>query len=963
MNLDILISAANWLYEYSPAKHISKERNAILVHGDGDLADALFDMLFTTAFMPNSTIELVRVCKYADEKCEAFLNRNPDGLEHFARTPVSDDALQRPLAIHFMDVASDWHSFNYAYAILPEGIGCGKEIGFVASLEDVPILHGKGAAWSAQDEADVPVLRIARKVHTAYTLGWNDRYREEDIDRDLYGSLTSNNLDSYMLRSSIRLAVSIPWKLVIAEARDAETFLRKLSNKNSVLQGHAVRDYLAWQEHRSWQAFMTLDGWRMPDLNVMAEYMFKKVNDHRDKGNKLHPCLCDIREDDWFSGKRTLKGVVPSEWSKLYKNNLEEFTRMDQVSLRIHHRCKEIVLQKSYRNEMKDRFDALEQALIICHPLRIDIHFGNLRLVENMFERLLNNETNSYHPYELACHRFMVDLEQNTTGVSVDIGAIRAAFDAVQRKALVAIERNKYCDYREIDSNIVDWLPWIIADTHIETIWKLYCEDNGFTNLMSSIILRPRNLILVYQDRGAVRNVERYKAILAQHGLADIAVSAVNVSELENGVLPIEEAKLHQTVIDVSEAPDELEYNVDVPQGVKIVYFSRGVLRDRIGAPGCARYFPQQVKLGIDEVLQIKGKTVLSLDESNDLLGMEQDYYNLWKLCTEMKPSGTWHQVIEKLQEAEQAIRLPIYRNKGRAEREITYPLPEGAYEKLVKNGGMRTLYDLQKRGAVSHLLIDANSNELALRMYPHETEGTMDYSDSETTLKRIILDCDSDSRFAVDTGYSAMNEAIGVYDLHSNITVDPINKTVLAGLNKLVGNGYIRRQANPKEYAYKSTAVRHALAEEGFALETYVYYTLFLSGRFDDVRANVRIATEQLDYNTLETELDVLVIRNGVIGIISCKDTHNVKKEHIRQLAEQAKMYGIKAKPILVCAHDGLTDEQIAAGRKPLSNAIIEQCDLRGVERIGYEMLAPSPDEEEENKRKLIDAVCRIIR
>ena len=955
MNIDILISAANWLYDNSPASSVTKGNNAILVCGDGELADVLFDLLFTTAFKPGLPIDLIRVVPNAEEKEYEFLSRDAEHLEYFKKKDSGEDAA-KPITICFMDEKSDWQSQNYAYAIVPEGVTVNCEGEHTHCLNGILILNHAGPTWSAENEPNVPILKIARKVHTAYTLGWNDRYREEDIERDLYGS------NDYMLRSSLRLAVSIPWKLEIVGAHNAETLLRKLNDKSHILNGHTVRDYLAWQEHRSWQVFMMLDGWSIPDPEVMVKYMFQKDNDHRNKDKRFHPCLCDITEDDWFSGKRTLKSIAPSEWSGLYKNASNEFNLMDQISLRIHHRSKEIVLQKSYRNEMKVCFDALERALIVCHPARIDIHFENLRLMEKMFQRLLNNESNSYHPYELACHRFLMDLKSDNAGVNVDISAIEDAFSALQKKAHVAVERNKYCDYREIDSNIIDWLPWIIADTDVDTIWKLYCEENSFTNIMSSMILRPKNLILVYQDKSADKNREVYEAILAQHGLSGISVSAVSVSNLENGALPIDEAMLDRTVIDVSEASDDLEYSIVVPQGVKVVYFSRGKLRDRIGAPSCAKFFPQQIKLGIDELLQIKGKVVLSLDESNDLLGMEEDYAGLWRLCTEMKSGSAWHDVIKKLQDAEKAIRLPIYRNKGREEREKQYTLPEGTYERLIRNGGLRVLYGLQKRGAISHLLINAEKNELSLRMYPHEEKGEMDYSESEATLDKIIIDSSDQSRFAIDTGYLAKNAAMGVYDLNSHIKIDNLSRTQLDALNKLVGNGYVRRQANPQEYTYKSTAVRHALAEEGFALEAYVYYALFLSGCFDDVRVNVRIATQQVDYNTLEKELDVLVIRNGVLGIISCKDTREVKKEHIKELAEQAKMYGIKAKPILVCANYNLDEDQIESGRKPLSNAIVEQCELRGVERIGYDMLDPKPEKVEESGKKLIETVCRII-
>lgn len=962
MNLDILISVGNWLYEKSPAQYVSKEKNAILVYGESDLADALFDMLFTTTFLPSLTINLVRVSANAEEKMDRFLSRNADTLEYFAKTQMSDDQLQRPLAIHFLDAHSDWRFFRYAYAIVPEGTALEEKAGRIVCLNDIPVLHSAGDTWSSADEDSVPVLSVTRKVHTAYTLGWNDRYREEDIDRDLYGSLTGDKKEDYMLRSSLRLSVSIPWKLAIAGASNADELYQRLNNKKLTVEGRRIKDYLAWQEHRSWQAFMTLDGWRMPQAGEMTDYLFRNGNDHREKNRKLHPCLCDLTADDWFSNKKALRDYMPSEWSGLYRDALNDFPLLDQVSLRIHHQCKQIISQETYRDEMQEAFRALEHTLMSCYPPRVDIHFEHLRLAEKMFNRLLNNEANSYHPYEHACRRFIQELRQISNATNCDIRDIENAFSAVQKKAAAAVERNKYCDYKAIDANIIDWLPWIIAETDVDTIWKFCSAENTFTNLMSSIILRPRRLVLICQERDlSKKTLEIYRSILVQHGLSDIIVASINVSDLDEGQLPID-TMLSQNVIDAGEATDEMENSVIVPQGVKVVYFLKGKLRDRIGVAACAKYYPSQIEIVVDEVLQIKGKLSLSMEENNDMLGMEEDYLQLWRLCTELKPKGMWHKVISLLQKAELAIRLPIYRDKGRAEQILTFSLSSGGYERLIRNGGLRALYDLQKQKALSRLFIDSINNELSMTMFPHEVNGDMDYTDSQKTLSAIISEAADQSQFAVDVGYVAKNAPVGVYDLNEEIGISSPDEAESEALEKLVKEGLLIKRDNFTNYTYKTVAVRHGLAEEGFPLEAYVYYTLFLSGRFNDVRSNVRVMTEKKDYITLEKEIDVLVIRNGVLGIISCKDTGDIKKEHIIELAEQAKMYGTKAKPILVCSHYNMDGRPGKKYLKTLGDDIIEQCELRGVSLVGYDALDPAQDKAKESGNKLVDSIYNII-
>lgn len=968
MNSDILISAANWLYLNSPAGCAREGDSAMLVCGDGELADALFDLMFTTAFQPGVRIELVRVTSSAEDARYAFFSRNVEQLEYFESRPGDENGSPRPIAIRFLDEGSDWRSRRYAWAVLPEGVQaeCGERRALC--LEGIPILHPAGETWSRADEALVPVLGIARRVHTAYTLGRDDRYREEDVDRKLYGSASPGEECGYALRSSLRLAVGIPWKLSIAEAHDAWTLLRRLGEKKRVLDGHTVRDYLVWQEHRSWQAFMMLDSWRMPTPEEMADYMFRGGNDHCDRGRRLHPCLCDLAQDDWFSGKRTLEGTVPSEWSRLYSDALGEFTLMDQMSLRIHHRCKEIVLQEQYRADMQRAFDALEGALITSHPPRIDIHFDNLRAVERLFARLLNNELNSYHPYEQACKRFFGALEAEEPA---GFDSIRAAFGAVTDLARVAVERNQYRDYRRIDADIIDWLPWIIADTQIDTLWKLHAEGKAFTNLMSAMILRPKKLVLVCRDRAVgARVLETYGEILSRHGLGDVSVSAVRVSELEDGRLPVEQERPGRYAVDVSEAPDDLEYSVDVPPGTKVVYLSKGRLRDRIGAPPCAAYCPLQIRLTIDEVLRIQGKTVLSMEEDNLRLGMEEDYLALWRRSIELKAGGSWRKTIQWLNEAEKSACLLIYRDKGRASRAERFRLGPDGYDRLIRNGGMRALYDLQRLGAISNLLFNPGRQEVSLTMYPREANREMDYSDSLETLRRIICEPNAQSRFVVDVGYVARNAAIEVFDLNAPIPLEVPNRSVREALDVLFKAGLLVRREGADAFTYKSPAIRDALKKEGFALEAYVYYTLFLSGRFDDVRCNVRLMTKADEYQTLETELDILVAKNGRIGIISCKDTPDVikrdasgavVKNHVAELAQQAKMYGVRGTPVLICAHHNMGGDR--PGYLPaLPDEVVEQCELRGVELIGYDALDPREDRVDASRRKLIEAVARVV-
>lgn len=967
MDLSIRLSAANWLYEHSPAEFISNRNNAVLIYGNSELADAFFEYIFTTAFMPGIALSLIRVCEQSDKKLEEFINRNPGGLECFARTDLSPDSLQSSLEVRFCEPNSGWQEYQYAYAVVPKGIDFVRADCCCSCLEDIPCLTSEGSSWSAADEKSVPVLKIARRVHTAYTLGWNRRYRNEDIDRDLYGALTADPLDDYCLRSSLRLAVSLPWKMKLAGAGTADELLQKLQDKKAVIEGHSIKEYLAWQEHHSWQAFMVFNGWESPTDDQLKEYLFKHGNDHRCKKAtpKLHPCLCDLLEDDWFlPGKRSLKNCIPSEWSRLYTENLSEFTLLDQISLKIHHECKEIVRKEEYKEAIQTLFDKLEHELYIYDLQHVGSLFEQLRSIEKLFSRLLNNETNSYHSFEQSCRLFARNVVANNGGIKENSEPVLKALDDLLQTAQAAVERNKYRDYKEIDTNIINWIPWIMAELDTDVIWKLYSEDNGIANLASSILLRPEKLVLISMNSPVnEKTLQAYKEVLTQHGLDNIEIEARTVSEFSNGELPIEKSVMDKNVIDVGQSSDPLVYSIVIPEGIKVVYYLDGDVKDSINSPKCVGYYPQQIEITIDEALQISGATIISREEGNDLLGMEEDYLSLWKLCTEMKGSGRWHEAISALQTAESAIRRSIFRKKIQTENipeAYEYTLPEESYSTLIKNGGIRTLYDLQRRNAVSDLEIMNNGSErtISLKFYPFEDKGNLDYSDSHQTIKTIIENNSEDSAFSMDVSYTALNKPLGVYDLNSPIEIMTRNKRALNVINSLSDKGFLNRvNENANQYTYKSPAIRHALAEEGFPLEAYVYYTLFLSGKFDDVRGNVRILTKDDPYNPQEKEIDVFVIKDSVTALISCKDTAMNKpenKQHIYELKQQAASYGIKTKPILVCSH--YNNET-----KPLNQDIVDLCSWIGVSLIGYDMLDPA--QPERNQRMLVNKVLRILK
>lgn len=931
MTLNAYISAAAFLWAHSPASCVSEDKNVILVSGmkEDERADALFSLLFSTAYKPGLRIRLLRlVPKDAEEAEMDFVSRNEKGINAFARNAYSSTDENRPLTIQFFNESDpNWKKEADRTGYVIDLNGGTLEIACACHFHntDIPMLSPKGANWAAQDEKDSEVLRIARKVHTAYTAGWNSRYSNAQISEELYGGKSD-----YCLRSSLRFAVSIPWKLAAVSISPDDSAAEKLYNILQAANGEA-QNVLAWQEHRSWSAFMTLDGWAAPDPDQIREYLFSDGNDQRNKQNKLHPCLCDLLQDDWnVPYPKRLKNISIRQWSAEIKC-LEDYCLLDRISLIIHHHCKETVVSPEYGEKMRSLFRSLEAALIYPGITNADELIQYVRLMENMFSRLKNNETNSFHPWQRS---FILFQEKIKKGNNPALDEVQRICRTILQEAKIAVERNKYCDYKEIDTGIIRWLPWIVSREEIKEVWKLYSRNNPLENILSSIILKPEVLCLICFD-GDMRDIslDIYTQALARHGVyADIRV--IPVSSLTASMVPVPS----MGILDVTGC-GEMQNWLRCPPDTRIIFYDNNDLQDKKGSRFFAPLFhPYDYTMTVDEMISLRGWNILSDTESNEMLGMDKEYAALWEAHQKIRfdpglGKSAWHFTIAALQMAEAALRKKIYRDCGMGMKQFAFSFTPEKYELMAKNSVIKTLYELQKNGCISDLHIDVKKCMLKCYIFASPVAQNGDYyAETENNLRCMLEDSSLCSMYAVVDDYIKANEPYCFINLKEPLLLD-INTAAQAialknehsaayystqisrGIQILLDKGLlVKAPEGDKRYCYKSLPVRHELQKDGFALEAYVYYSLFLSGAFDDVRCNIRIQTGKgAIRGILEKELDILVTRKGKMGLISCKDTPNIDTAHIGELRQQADLYGINVQPILVCT-EAPKDEHVDA-------------------------------------------------
>lgn len=167
----------------------------------------------------------------------------------------------------------------------------------------------------------------ALAIHTFY-------YRGKDEQASPHEILNDYKTSDYNIYSSMRAALSITYKFgsigLDIHSKDAsEAFWHKVLEGSR--ESNELLDQLTALEHRSWAAYMIMDGWDAPEhVDEIRKYAFTGKNDFKDKKRKLHPCL-----KTGFPGLG-LKNFSQADWDNPDSPKWESLDPLDHMSVVLH---------------------------------------------------------------------------------------------------------------------------------------------------------------------------------------------------------------------------------------------------------------------------------------------------------------------------------------------------------------------------------------------------------------------------------------------------------------------------------------------------------------------------------------------------------------------------------------------------------------------------------------------------
>ena len=295
--------------------------------------------------------------------------------------------------------------------------------------------------------------RIAKNINFLYTTKYdctankneiNQAFDEEYINEfitsptqtegDLFESIKNFIGGKYNVDSSYANAVHSKYKLAFCKQETkstdvVSTFVSAINSKNTLY------NRLLELEHRRWNAFMAMRGYRLPEVCELG-YLYNGKNTHKNDEELLHICMCECDSN----------GIKLHKYSSFWKEDKipEELCELDRVSLY----CNKILTEKTKNLKVQTATDIEFLKNVKLNSLQVT---ASINEFANAALKLVNNDENAVVFYNLAYEKVVNSLTNNKE--------ILSKIKSVDSKLQLAKERNLKKDFFSYDAELLDMLP------------------------------------------------------------------------------------------------------------------------------------------------------------------------------------------------------------------------------------------------------------------------------------------------------------------------------------------------------------------------------------------------------------------------------------------------------------------------------------------------------------------------
>lgn len=1006
------------LFQFAEHVEINGESHQILdavIVGSSPIRDALFKNIFACAQMPDSELnirfiskdaaeylhQLLQSCPLLDSTttiklngCEKHKTRNKEiaptplaTLQFYESEGFAETAEEGPAILDIYSNSSD--PIPRYYLLVSENyeinIEAAKQIIRAAKKHAQPVFVGyldeRGDGFdlrkfgrshlphnirfapfannvkftTSERKFKTDVERKAFAVHSYYTKQYCERISLPDLKIDFL-----SGGDGYNYRSSMRSALSIPYKLHSCNiAYDDENaglrFYREVLSQpeKAGKDFHSQKRRMIWSEHRSWLAFMITEGWNRPSQADLEQYAFRPGYDHRDKKRKLHPCICASSIDAPLLRDKFSK----QQWDSMTAEEIKALDPLDQMSVRLHQFCSDIT--KDHR-DIDKLFTSLKNAL--QNEPNGESCLKEISYLIDLAKRMKNGEQNINSVWWSACAAFS-DMLQAIKKNDKRFDRPVTEFKQIEDEMAIVVERNLYHDYKLIDEEILEAIPSILLKKPVRRIYKLY-SVNDWENILSTVLLEPEELIIISSVPLESDSLLKWHTFLDSRGLGHVEISTKMISEVRTVQVP--------SALDITGSTPELVYealSAKPTAKLPVISCKDGKVFSPSGYEEIA-FCAKKRTLTVDETLRLS-EAQTPMQDQNRLTGLRSAYQQIWYSYNESKripnckgkegrSSFPWKIFTEFVAGLERSRYQPLFLGAESEPRTVyTNPVERHLVDAYKIS---KVLDNLQAAGIIKTYTIPEEDSEgiKILTTYP-DVAARINALYDTACLNQVCFELitlwneplggkpfDTARYYIYQSPMSPLTmqatisrrteTAIGKKNTDQFDNIEVIER-ILKLLSKASANEkplvtqysktipFVQASGDDKflvSFKFLNQAVKECFLKEGNALEAYTYHTIRERGLFNDYKMNVEFVwdasskEEFHQYGAITNEVDVIGTKGIQSFFISCKQCE-LKNEHLMEIRYLADRFGVNARAMVVCSHistDQLTPESAIVRR-----------------------------------------------
>lgn len=1019
------LAVYNLLYERPICNYISGKKENVLILGSGWVGNEAFKAVFSAGQFIDAELNITIASSNAEVYGEKMKSAFPALEQVMTEKVVNANVEFKNVKIESKDdsinaVLKDLNVTEFTYFIV--ALGDEQTNRFVASAiaKAVESVNKKilVAVFAETEENEVSeaietietyyfntnnnndeLIRLAKNINFAYSMKENERKGIEKADLEFADCFEKEFVNSpedkeitdlsfvenfkgadYSADSSIASAVHIPYKLAACKKMNltsdkiAEDILSEsITNKDKTYNN------LIELEHRRWCAYMCMRGFRAPTTDEENTLYNKQdingkvvFNDHRDKYNLLHICMC----------KADTTGVVLTQEAQWKKDENEFSSDLDKASIRAYKLAKEC--SKTLFKYRKFLFKKLDLENVYHRDLKAAV------------EKLFNNDCNALVLYEQALKK----AKDHTVGVEKLSELDLLDFELSAVKCM-----NRRTDFTAIDAQLIDFLPFCYwyrkkYKTVVTLTTKLPVKD-----VVIPTAFCAEKTVFIGPD---IENDDSYEATVKEYFISrgnttnSVEFVNCNVKDLADILYKLSEYKdvleNQEALINIVSGNDDAipiavgqlagqckNINVlryDSLKGITTIIGNKSV---SIGI--------ENKSFSVEEVIDLIGgkiknhDDVISSDEDRERLlrvfktFCKDDYYTKVVDGKETKHLyNIWRMFSTYLKDdIKDSLLLKILNDKNfeleRCEKTQKKCMGENAYRTSINVFGNARLKNLFDEMTKYKIIGDFNLQE-----DPISNEVVVSFTYCEDVIKQMLEDATLYHRFQFN-----QENGIKCFDLRCDKTLfirendfEDIKNKKIEFLESLKNERFVELYKDDKTICFKDRRTRNLFRQQGVPFEEILYHLSRQYASFNDIQTGVKLgwdknykrtpknleakieeiqqrvketsgseneifgyflfknAVKELKEETTKTEgckteneIDVIAV-NGMTPIfISAKTNKEVKKEWLYEIDSISKHFG--AIPVMAVAQDC---SKFAEGE------FVGRAKSMGVSLIGFETL-----------------------